>query len=129
MDWRWLLTSFDGRINRGKFWAGVALLIAAQIASYMLIGTVFGYKYVEGSNLPRMGPLSGLATFLVGIALLYCSLAVYTKRWHDRDKSGWWSLILLIPVIGGIWLLVECGCLVGTQGPNRFGPDPLAGGG
>ncbi len=129
MDWRWLLTSFEGRINRGKFWAGVALLIVAQIVMYMLIGTVFGYQYVEGSSLPQMGLLSGLATFLVGIALLYCALAVYAKRWHDRDKSGWWSLILLIPILGGIWLLVECGCLVGTQGPNRFGPDPLAGAG
>jgi uncharacterized membrane protein YhaH (DUF805 family) len=54
------------------------------------------------------------------------SLAVFAKRWHDRDKSGWWSLILLVPFIGSIWALVECGCLPGTEGPNRYGADPLA---
>lgn len=47
------------------------------------------------------------------------------KRWHDLDKSGWWVLINFIPIVGGLWCLVECGFLKGTVGPNRFGPDPL----
>ena len=47
------------------------------------------------------------------------------KRWHDRDKSGWWALLNLIPVIGTLWILIECGFLRGTYGGNRFGPDPL----
>jgi hypothetical protein len=46
---------------------------------------------------------------------------VYIKRFHDRDKSGWWVLIWLIPIIGAIWLLIELGFLKGTPGPNRFG--------
>jgi uncharacterized membrane protein YhaH (DUF805 family) len=56
---------------------------------------------------------------------LWPALAIYTKRWHDRDKSGWWTLIIFIPIIGSIWLLVELGFLRGTDGPNRFGDDPL----
>ncbi|TGR16409.1 DUF805 domain-containing protein, partial [Mesorhizobium sp. M8A.F.Ca.ET.197.01.1.1] len=48
------------------------------------------------------------------------------KRWHDRNKSGWWTLIGLIPIIGGIWLLIELGILEGTRGANQYGPDPLA---
>jgi len=52
-------------------------------------------------------------------------LAVYTKRWHDRNKSGWWSLILLIPIVGPIWMLVELGFLRGTEGTNNYGPDPI----
>ena len=63
---------------------------------------------------------------IVGLITIYFALAVYAKRWHDRDKSGWWTLIVLVPFIGAIWLLVECGILEGTRGPNRFGPDPLA---
>ena len=59
------------------------------------------------------------------LIVLWPTLAVYTKRWHDRDKSGWWSLIMFVPIIGGIWFLVECGFLRGTDGPNRFGNDPL----
>jgi uncharacterized membrane protein YhaH (DUF805 family) len=48
------------------------------------------------------------------------------KRFHDRDKSGWWLLISLVPLIGPLWLLVELGFLQGSEGANRFGPDPLA---
>jgi uncharacterized membrane protein YhaH (DUF805 family) len=126
MNWKWLLTSFEGRINRGKYWAGVAVLVVAQVLLCMVAGAVFGFSYLDGS-LPQIELLPGLIGVLIGIALFYCLLAVYAKRWHDRDKSGWWSLILFIPFIGGIWILVECGCLVGTEGPNRFGPDPLSG--
>ena len=50
---------------------------------------------------------------------------VHIKRFHDRDKSGWWVLIGLIPIIGAIWLLIELGFLKGTPGPNRFG-SPVA---
>ena len=63
---------------------------------------------------------------IVGLLFLYPSLAVYTKRWHDHNKSGWWTLILFVPAIGPIWMLVELGFLPGTIGPNRFGSDPLA---
>ena len=43
------------------------------------------------------------------------------KRFHDRNKSAWWCLLLLIPLVGTIWLVVECGFFVGDAGPNRFG--------
>ncbi len=56
---------------------------------------------------------------------LWPALALSTKRWHDREKSGWWNLILLIPIIGGLWFLIDCGVLPGTDGTNNFGEDPL----
>lgn len=119
MDWKWLLTSFDGRINRAKFWAAIGVFIAAGIVATvidMVIGTSISFG--DGGQL-------GILSLLVSLASIYCGLAVYAKRWHDRDKSGWWSLIVLVPFIGGIWLLIECGILEGTRGPNRFGSDPL----
>jgi len=45
---------------------------------------------------------------------------------HDIDKSGWWWLIIFIPLVGFIILIVWA-CTQGTMGPNRFGPDPLGG--
>ncbi len=60
------------------------------------------------------------------LPVIWPSLVVAIKRWHDRDKSGWWCLINFIPVVGTIWAFVENGCLEGTTGDNRFGPDPLA---
>lgn len=65
-------------------------------------------------------PLIGL----VGLAAIWMKLAVMVKRWHDRDKSGWWMLIGLVPVIGDLWLLIECGFLDGTPGTNKYGPSP-----
>jgi uncharacterized membrane protein YhaH (DUF805 family) len=65
-----------------------------------------------------MGLFSGIFALLTLIPIII----VYIKRFHDRDKSGWWVLIGLIPVIGAIWLLIELGFLKGTPGPNRFGP-------
>ncbi|MFT6862889.1 MAG: uncharacterized membrane protein YhaH (DUF805 family), partial [Akkermansiaceae bacterium] len=55
----------------------------------------------------------------------WMGLALQGKRWHDRGKSGWMILVNFIPLVGGIWALVECGFLSGTPGPNQYGPDPL----
>jgi uncharacterized membrane protein YhaH (DUF805 family) len=56
---------------------------------------------------------------------LWIGLVLSVKRWHDRNKSGWWVLVNLVPVVGWLWQLIECGFLRGTTGPNRFGQDPL----
>lgn len=117
MDWKYLFTSFDGRINRAKFWAGVGVILAVSILANLI-------DYMLGTYSTEMG--IGLVSVIVLLAIIYFALALYAKRWHDRDKSGWWTLILLIPIIGPIWALVELGILPGTQGANRFGPDPLA---
>jgi len=95
----------------------------------------------------------GPVSIIVSLALIYFSIAITGKRWHDRNKSAWWNLLWLIPAllaapltimsfmaspslghwvlailfIGVIWTLVECGFLRGTAGDNRYGPDPLAG--
>lgn len=116
MDWKFLLTSFEGRINRGKFWAAVGVLIAVGIVA-MIIDNLLGTT-IQG--LPY-----GYVYLLAVLVSIYVALAVYAKRWHDRGKSGWWSLIMLIPIIGPIWLLVECGILEGNRGANQYGPDPL----
>lgn len=58
------------------------------------------------------------------IALIWVSFALPIKRWHDRNKSGWWILIAFIPVIGAVWALIENGCLRGTEGRNSYGDDP-----
>ena len=105
------LFSFEGRIGRQTFWLRFALPV-------FIVGVIV--VVIDG--------LLGLGAILVGLfelAILWPSLAVYAKRWHDRDKSGWWTLIILVPVIGGLWMLVECGFLKGTDGPNRFGEDPV----
>lgn len=64
-----------------------------------------------------------LLLMLYSLAIFIPNLAVIVRRLHDQDKSGWWFFIGLVPIIGGIWLLVLY-LTDGTPGPNRFGPDP-----
>ena len=103
-----LFFGFDGRINRGQIWLGFVLLWAIDAT----VGAVAGFT----SSL----------YYIVSLVVLWPYLAISVKRWHDRDKTGWWVLIWLIPVIGWIWALIELGFLLGTAGPNKYGPDPLA---
>src|SRR5262249_35809552 len=79
-------------------------------------------------SMPSMGGgvVGGLIALLLFVVALWISLAMGVKRYHDRNKSGWWVLIALVPVIGGLWYLIEAGFLPGTSGPNQYGPDPLA---
>ena len=133
MDWKYLFTSFEGRINRKPFWLSLLALVIIEWIVVIVLGLVFGTSMMGGLD-PNMAPDEAAALamkamipiWIVLLLFLYPSLAVYTKRWHDRGKSGWWTLIGLVPIIGGIWLLVELGFLRGTEGPNQYGNDPLA---
>ena len=120
MDWKYLLTSFDGRINRAKFWAAIGVFFVIGIVA-LILDSILGTRIDLGG-----GAEIGIIGIIVSLASIYFALAVYAKRWHDRDKSGWWTLILFVPLIGAIWFLVECGILEGTRGANQYGPDPLA---
>ncbi|HKM64991.1 MAG TPA: DUF805 domain-containing protein [Acidisphaera sp.] len=104
--------SFYGRISRKTYWLNYFL----PILVLDIIGS--GIDYAAGTQ---------FVAAVVSLLTLVPSLASGVKRCHDRDRSGWFLLVGLIPIVGGIWLLVELGFLRGTPGPNRFGSDPLAG--
>ena len=114
MDWKYLLTSFDGRIGRKSFWLGnLVIFLIGLVLAAVNTPIAFKFEYV-GDAVSAIGTL----------ALIYLQIALSAKRWHDRGKSGWWTLIGFVPVIG-LWMLVECGFLRGTPGDNQYGPDPL----
>jgi uncharacterized membrane protein YhaH (DUF805 family) len=141
MDWKYLFTSFDGRINRAKFWAAIGVFFALGIVG-LIIDTVLGTRLAVGG-----GMQIGIVGLIISLASIYFALAVYAKRWHDRDKSGWLSAVLIavfvvaailtlmapglatvmaiVELLVAIWFIVELGILKGTNGPNRYGPDPL----
>lgn len=113
-DLKTLYTSYSGRISRKVFWIyGVLLMMVGALVVFGVIGAVY-------SASETLGLILGVPAY---IAMLWVSFAMQVKRWHDRNKSGWWVLIGFIPVIGGIWALIETGFLRGTAGPNRFGDD------
>jgi len=115
IDWKYLLFDFNGRINRGKFWLGTAAIWVVLVILAVIAGVI--------------GSIIVWLLFAVAyIGVIWAGLALSIKRWHDRDKSGWWIFIAFVPVIGGLWALIETGFLEGTKGDNTYGPDPLAAG-
>ncbi|THD42599.1 MAG: DUF805 domain-containing protein [Bradyrhizobium sp.] len=127
------LFSAQGRINRAKFWSSILYYFVASLiigAIYFILwqivpGTIGddGSMHVEGvAAIPYL-----ILTLVFSVALIWSGVCIGIKRFHDRDKSGWWILIQFLPIIGAFWYFIEAGCLRGTAGPNRFGADPLAG--
>lgn len=113
MDLKTLLFSFHGRIARLPFWVVTLILMGWGITFQLLMGPY------ESDNPMTAG--SGLIMIINFFIVLWIWLAVQVKRWHDCDKSAWWALLNLLPVIGQIWILIECGVIRGTVGDNRFG--------
>jgi uncharacterized membrane protein YhaH (DUF805 family) len=134
MEWMTLplkrYAEFGGRSRRKEYWMFFLLMIILGVIAGT-IDTVLGFGTTSRS-ITGTGYSFGWAThngpveIVLWLATLIPSLSVTIRRLHDLDKSGWWLLILLVPLIGAIVLLVFM-CIEGTRGTNRFGPDPLAG--
>ncbi len=127
MDFRTLFLSFEGRTRRQNFWIGLLILwvVEALVFSVLWMPSFAG-SALRGNPfaIARVLDANSFLGDLIFLALLWPYLAIQVKRWHDRDKSGWFVLINLIPIVGFFWTLIECGFLDGTQGPNRYGPSP-----
>ena len=105
--------TFSGRARRKEYWL-------FYLAWFILAVIAFGIDMVIGSPVIEIGVVG-----IINAALICPSLAVSVRRLHDTNRRGWWLLMYLIPIIGAIWLIVLF-CFKGTEGENRFGPDPLA---
>jgi len=152
MNWGHYLFGFSGRLNRAKYWLWVLI--------YLIVAIVMGAViYFVNNEL-----VGGVVQLVFSLIAFISSLAIMTKRLHDRNKSAWWLLVfVLVPSVllgigvgaitygalagggelgalglaggaftlaGGailIWAFVDLGCLRGTIGANRYGPDPLEG--
>jgi uncharacterized membrane protein YhaH (DUF805 family) len=130
-----ILFSFEGRIRRLHFWltrlgVGVAIVLAFMVLGGLaaVIGAAGGGENREATG-QAAAIVFGAGMLLFIPLLMWIELAILVKRWHDRDKPGVMVLILFIPLVGGLWTLVECGFMDGTQGPNQYGPSPKGIGG
>lgn len=115
MGWKDIYFSFQGRIPRKTYWVWGML---------GMIGFVIAASIVAGILSVAAEALAWVVMVPAYIVMVWAGFALGVKRWHDRNKSGWWVLIGFIPVIGAIWQLVENGFLRGTVGDNNYGPDP-----
>jgi len=101
--------NFSDRSSRSEYWYWILFTI--------IVGLVAALIDIQ-LNTQASSSVFNLVTAIP-------TIAVAVRRLHDIDRSGWWVLIGLIPLLGLILLLVWF-VSEGTHGPNRFGPDPLA---
>jgi uncharacterized membrane protein YhaH (DUF805 family) len=124
-EWAELFLSSNGRLARTPF------LVAAAV----LLGVAVLYEAIAGYT------LHWLTGWVVYPALLFSGACVLSKRLHDRGRSGWWALLILVAFIAVwpqpehfldfmfclviAWAVFELGVMGGEQGANRYGPNPL----
>lgn len=104
--------TYSGRASRAEFFHWFVVFTAVPVILRMLDSMGIRVEY-------------GLEICLVNYALLIIPhLAIVSRRLHDINKSGWWQLTILMPILGPLivllWMLRE-----GDNGPNRFGHDPF----
>ena len=105
---------FSGRARRKEYWFFILFLTIALFLLAIVDGIIGTWD--PTSDL-------GLFTLIFALGSTLPSIAVSVRRLHDTDRSGYWYLIQLIPLIGGIVFLVFC-CLDSSPGQNRFGANP-----
>ena len=109
--------NFNGRARRSEYWyytlMNIILIIGLQVLIFL----------AAMSQLGVVSMILGAVYLIYALGTLVPSLAVAVRRLHDVGKSGWFILISLIPLIGGIWLLVLM-CTDSMPGENEFGPNP-----
>jgi uncharacterized membrane protein YhaH (DUF805 family) len=144
MDHAWFLFGFKGLINRARY----LVVQLALLAFWLVIWLKFSFDFS-----------SQWATLAVAIAMTWINAATTARRLHDRGRSGWWAvaviivnhlswafyglffglafgvdisiaremLLVMLAVALSLlqtWIVIELFFLMGTDGPNRFGPDP-----
>lgn len=150
MGMRVLLFDFNGRINRARYWLAYFIWSIAAVAIYFVLKIVMVATGFDNSTATFFG-----VGLLIYLPFMISGSAIILKRLHDRNKGGeWLAFYFLAPVvlslavyaiagtepdqsdtakllqivILGIYIgmLIDLGCMRGTQGSNRYGPDPLA---
>lgn len=171
MDIKFILFDTRGRISRSQFWLGLVVLAVASAITRVLVYTALAIFYnVDGLATVSSQVLDPVTASLVAYALLFLlfffpSLALFVKRFHDRnqratvlylfyglflcflfligdfprsgelggDLEGWAALsiglaffVYIAFSIVGFYLLIICGFIRGTVGPNDYGEDPVS---
>ena len=109
----------EGRLNRLRYlkYQVIWYLISAVIG--FILGFVSGFLTSDVESILVTMP-TGIWSFIAGVGGIMLSI----RRLHDLDKSGWWLILSLVPLVN-IFFLLYLWLAPGTAGYNRYGQDPL----
>jgi uncharacterized membrane protein YhaH (DUF805 family) len=99
---------FSGRARRSEYWFWTLAVMLGYVVALILTAIAKPFVFL---------------LIIAYLAILVPSLAVAVRRLHDTGKSGWFILLGLIPLVGGIIVLVFM-VSDSTPGENQYGPNP-----
>jgi uncharacterized membrane protein YhaH (DUF805 family) len=108
---------FDGRGSRSEYWWFYLLITVVNLALYLTWVSSVSDPYSDGL------PPGLIFSLIFSLAVILPTLAAAVRRLHDTGKSGASIFISLIPLIGGLILIVWL-ATDGTQGANQYGERP-----
>jgi len=116
-----LLTTTEGRISRKQWWIGLLVIVA------IAIGLTIVLSIISFGNLL----LLSWGGFIISLALLwpsYCIGMTTGEVWGQPAlvPDMWLMVLQFLVFVFAVYMLVQVGFLKGTEGPNQYGPDPLA---
>jgi len=106
---------FTGRARRAEYW-----WFAVAVTLVTVVLTIVDIIAFDG-----LAEDIGVFSTVFGLATMIPSFAVGARRLHDINRSGWWQLLWLVPIIGWV-VLIYFLVRIGNAGDNQFGADPLA---
>lgn len=121
--------SADGRFSRLSYlgWALLLALVFFVIAMVAAIAMGITKDMAAGFDPSSLGIGAMVVGIPLIIAMVYVGFVFAIRRLHDMNASGWWSLLMIVPLVSMIMYLVLA-FKAGTDGPNRYGPArPTAG--
>lgn len=116
--------TFSGRASRPEFWwwmlAAFVVIALAGVLDRAVMAPLLGFSAAdENAGQPL--------TTILSLVLLLPNISVAVRRLHDGNRTGWWLLIALVPILGAL-VLVYFYIQPSDTGRNGFGdPDPLPG--
>ena len=120
------LLFLSGRGDRYEYWLMLSSAITyTTVTTYIVVSTgVLRLTYHYG-QIFGFGELTVILLFVImNIPSAVILINASVRRYHDLDKSGYWSVVFFIPILGLIWQIAELGFSAGTNGANKFGVSP-----
>ena len=116
---RYLFLSPQGRINRQRIWLGTLLTYPLYMAAFVLFVILLTTDHYSGI----LGTVGISLTLAVMLGTITGSIMMGIKRAHDRNCSGWYVVLTMLPWIG-FYFQIKLYFSRGTSGTNRYGNDP-----
>jgi uncharacterized membrane protein YhaH (DUF805 family) len=117
---------FSGRATRAEYWY-FSLFVSLVILALTIIQKALGGSYsiinVSGDSFFILVNIFYFIEIIFDLIVLIPGFTVGIRRLHDVGKSGWWTLLVLLPIIGWIWLLILA-VTDSAPGTNKYGPNP-----